>query len=277
MKILNSKGFTLIEIVLVIVVLAIIGLVGWRFISNSQKSSNQTQTVSSQDILPDNLSDIKPIEDIMTIAKPEIGERKVIQVELNQEGSKLVYEISLGDNNALVYDAKTGEKLTLNVKDAENEKDDDGDDLLPAGFVPSVNLQDVLSKAKAEHPGVEVRKIELEVEDGVVVFSARFVDKYRVDIDAKNGTVLRVKSPKSRDIKLKDNDDDIDDDSIKNSEDDDNDNSGGDNSRDDDDEGDGVRDDEDEDDDNDGEDDASKNEDDESENEDNSNSGSNRD
>lgn len=252
----NQNGFSHLAIILIIAVIGVIGVAGWRVMDkNRSAKSNQSQSVLSQDVLPGDLAGIKPIGEILTAAQTEIGERKVIQIELNQEDLALIYEITLKDGSTLVYDAKTGEKLTISVKDTDNEKDDDGDDPLPAGFKPSVSLQDVLSKAKAEHPGIEVRKVELEVEDGVVVFSVRFVDKFRVDIDAADGSILRIKSPDGPDVKIKDDDADIDDDGQKNDQDDDDDNNGVKNVDDDDDEGDGVNDDKDADDDNDGEDD----------------------
>lgn len=249
----NQNGFSHIALMLVVLVIGVIGVAGWRVVKQSRQPSKQTQPVLSQDVLPDDIVGIKPMNEILASAQAEIGERQVIQIELNQEDTALVFEIALNDGGSLVYDAKTGEKLTINVDDVENEKDDDGDDPLLAGFKPSVSLQDVLSKAKAEHPSVNARKIELEVEDGVVVFSVRFVDKFRVDIDATDGTVVRIKSPDGPDVKIRDDDNDIDDDGINNDGDNDDNNNDVEDDDDNDDEGDGVEDDKDDDDDNDGE------------------------
>lgn len=249
----NQNGFSHIVIILVIAVIGVVGFAGWR-VTNKNRSSqtNQSQSTLSQDFLPSDIAAIKPIDGILAGAQTEIGTRPVIQIELNQEDSGLVFEITLKDGTTLVYDAKTGEKLTTSIKDVETEKDDDGDNPLPAGFRPTVSPQDALTKAIAQHSGSNVRKIELEVEDGIVVFSVRFVDKFRVDIDAKTGSVLRIKSPDGPDVKLLDNDNDIDDDGVDNAADDDNDNNGRLNRDDDDDEGDGIEDAQDNDDDNDG-------------------------
>ena len=54
-------------------------------------------------------------------------------------------------------------------------------------------MQDARAKAQAERPGKTITKIELESEEGVIVYSVRFSDGGRVDVSAVDGTIKRVK------------------------------------------------------------------------------------
>lgn len=141
--------------------------------------------------------------------------------ELEQESEGLVYSIKLSDGTVLVFDAKTGDKVQLRSPDGAEA----GSDLpFPTGFKPAVTLVAAVQTAKSQRTGKAVAKVELEVENGIVVYSVRFSDDGRVDIDAITGSVLRIREPGKPDIKLKDDDNDIDDDGQPNGQDPDDDN-----------------------------------------------------
>ncbi len=246
----NQNGFTIIEILIVITVLVLLGFIGWKFVDSQQKDSKASTQINKELVLPNNLEGIKSIDEIITLAAPDLASRQVLAAELELENEGLVYSLVLSDKTVLVYDAKTGSKVQ--IKDSD-DVETDADTPLPAGFKPAITLGAAVETAKLQRPGKVVEKVELEVEDGFVVYSVRFSDKGRVDVDATTGSVLRIREPGKPEVKLQDDDNDIDDDGAENGLDSDNDNDGIVDSDDNDDDNDGVTDSQDADDDNDGE------------------------
>lgn len=245
----NQNGFTIIEILIVVTVLALLGFIGWKFVDSQEKSSTASQQVNSELVLPKDLAGIKTIDEIITLATSDIASRQVLAAELELEDEGLVYSLILSDKAVLVYDAKTGSKVLL--KDSDEVETDD-DTPLPVGFKPAITLATAVETAKSQRVGKVVEKVELEVEDGIVVYSIRFTDKGRVDVDATTGTILRIREPGKPDVKLQDDDNDIDDDGQENGLDSDDDNDDLVDTDDTDNENDGVADSVDVDDDNDG-------------------------
>jgi prepilin-type N-terminal cleavage/methylation domain-containing protein len=256
MKTINKSqnGFTVVEILIVVAVIGLVGFLGWRFLDSQQQNNKPTSQLNSQAVLPESLAGIKSIDEIIALATTEIAERQVLAVELEQEDEALVYSMKLSDGTMLIFDARTGDKVQLKSTDSV-ETDDDMP--LPAGFKPAITFDVAIQTAKAERPGKVVQKVELEQEDGIVVYSVRFSDDGRVDVDATTGSVLRIREPGKPDVKLQDNDNDIDDDGQQNGQDIDDDNDNIKDTDDSDNENDGVVNITDEDDDNDGTDDSS--------------------
>lgn len=251
MKIFDKKqedGFSVVELLIVAAVLSVIGFGVWK-VAGSRQTDNDKRTTAAHAVMPDNLSGLKTIDEILGLAAAEIGARQILAIELQLEDTGLVYSVKLADGSSLAFDARTGGKVQA---DDHTDPEKDEDKALPAAFRPAVTLESALQSAKEKRPGKTVSKIELEVEDGVVVFSVRFSDRGRVDVDATSGAVLRVREPGKPDIKLHDDDNDIDDDGDKNHTDSDDDNDGIRDNDDPDDEGDGIADHDDNDDDNDG-------------------------
>ena len=265
----NQNGFTVIEILIVITVLALLGFIGWKFVHNQPNETNASKRVNTELVLPKDLAGIKTIDEIIALATSDLASRQVLAADLGLEDEGLVYSLILSDKAVLVYDAKTGNKVLL--KDADEVETDD-DTALPVGFKPAITLAKAVDTAKAQRAGKVVEKVELEVEDGIVVYSVRFSDDGRVDVDATTGMVLRIREPGKPEVKLQDDDNDIDDDGQDNGLDSDDDNDELVDTDDSDNENDGVMNDADDDDDNDGSDDS---EDDDSDN--SGNSGSSRD
>lgn len=208
----DQNGFTIIEILIVVVVLGIVGFVGWKFMDSKQQNTSQ---LNNQAVLPESLADIKPIDEIIALAASEIGTRQVLAAELEQEDEGLVYLIKLSDGTVLVFDAKTGNKVQLKSNDSAKS---DEDKPLPVGFKPVVTIAAAVQTAKTQRVGKAVEKVELEVEDGIVVYSVRFGDDGRVDIDATTGNILRIREPGKSDVKLRDTNNDVNDDSHQNSQ-----------------------------------------------------------
>lgn len=69
------------------------------------------------------------------------------------------------------------------------EVEDDDDVAIPAG---SISVDQAKAAAMAVFPDKTFNKVEVELEDGIVVFSVRFADDSRVDVQASDGAVVRV-------------------------------------------------------------------------------------
>lgn len=236
---LNKKGFGVIELILVVVLVGVVGYVGWS-VFNSDDTSQQASITDEEALaLPEDLNSLKSFDEIMQLAT-ESGD-KVAAVSLETEDGLLVYKVWLENGSLMYVDAVLGETI-----DVENEVESASEDAIPEGFEATTSVDNALNAARAEHPNVSVKKIEMEVQDGSVVFRIEFVDEVKVDVDALSGSVVLIETP---DI---DTDDDLDNDGIKNEMDNDIDNDGIENEMDNDDDNDGVNDDQDDDDDNDG-------------------------
>lgn len=220
---------------------------------------DRAQLAREQEVsLPSDLAGVISIEEIKVAALSDVPGGDIIGVELEQEDGVLYYKIKFADGTYRLYDAKSGE-VVINKDGVET------DESVPADFVPGISIERAVEIAKSSRPGVKVEKIELESENGVIVYSVRFVDDSRVDVDATNGSVLRVKTDdqdereddkSDDDSKDDDSEDDTEDDSEDDSEDDNRNRGGDDDSEDEDDDS------------NDDDEDSEDNEDDDSEDED---------
>ncbi len=248
---LNQSGFSHLIVAAILLLVGVIGFSAWRVVNKKQANNEASSSISSaqQTPLPDDLSALKPIDEVIGLAAQEIGTRLIAVVELEHENGVLVYSIKLNDGTVLIFNAQTGARLQLSSADSPET---DKDKPLPANFKPAVTIQAAVQTAKEKRPNQAVSKVELELEDGIVVFSVRFADKSKVDVDALTGAVLRVRELGKPEVKLRDNDNDIDEDKVPNGVDKDDDNDGIDNDKDDDKENDGLMNKEDNDDDNDG-------------------------
>jgi len=266
---LNSKGFSHVELVIVAVVLGLIGGAGY-YVYNKNNTSNsevvQSETAETK-VLPANLDEVLSLEKVEEIAKKDDATISIKGIELKTEDGVLVFVIHLSNGKELTINAVTGSQIALSNDDNED------DDTLPASLTTKVSLTSALAIATKQHPDVAVEKIEIETEDGILVYRVKFVDEALVEVDANNGSIMEVKTKDGKEVKKRSerrNDDDHDDDGKENRQDEDDDNDGRQDNQDDDDDQDEVEDTEDEDDDNDDVDDDE----DEDSGEDDDNSGS---
>ena len=135
--------------------------------------------------LPTDLADVLGVNDIRTKALADVPNGVITGIELEQEEGKLVYKVKLSDGSLRLYDAKTGAAV---VKSQAIETDDS----VPANFTATFTVQQARDIAQNKRPGKTITKIELEQEEGKVVYSVRFSDGGRVDVDATTGAVLRT-------------------------------------------------------------------------------------
>ncbi|MFZ2513090.1 MAG: PepSY domain-containing protein [Candidatus Saccharimonadales bacterium] len=168
-------------------------------------AANKTRLNSEQKTaLPTNLADVLPIEDIRAAALKDVPDGTITGVELEQEEGALLYKVRFSDGSFRYYNAKTGVAVMRSQDETEQ------DESVPAGFVAGITVQQARDIALAQRSG-SITKIELETENGVVVYSVRFSDGGRVDVNATSGAVLRVRSGSETNTSDDDSDDANDD------------------------------------------------------------------
>lgn len=176
---------------------AFILIVGVSAYAMNAKSSSQAHQSDAEEIkaaveLPNNLSGVLSIEEIRAKAAADIPDGATISgIELENEHGQLVFKVKFSDGSFRLYNATDG-SLVLKLED-EADDDLDEDDSVPAGFVAGITIEQARTIAANNRPGETITKIELETENGVVVYSVRFSDGGRVDVNATDGSVVRIK------------------------------------------------------------------------------------
>lgn len=195
----NQKGAVgPLELVLVLVLLGAIGFTVWRVTTADVETGKASQSaIEASDAqlklstLPDSLEGLKPLKEIQDTA--DLGGSTIISIELEQADGGLVYKLWLADGTILVFDARTGEQLSNETGEASEN------DALPSDFLADISPSDAISIAKKARPNSKVKKVELEVEDGKVIWSVRFTDDGRVSVDATTGKAIRVTGANNED------------------------------------------------------------------------------
>ncbi|PLS81550.1 hypothetical protein CYG49_01795 [Candidatus Saccharibacteria bacterium] len=193
MKQNNQSGFTAIEAGLAAIGIVLVGLIGYRVYDANMNKQTQNNSITEQatvedEILSAELTDLASLATITSAAVQEKQGVTVVHIELEQAASGLVYKAELSDGTVVVYNARTGAKLkTLTETEKTTEQ-------LPATFSGGIGFAKALEIAKTEKPNSKVFKIELELEGGIVVYSVRFTDKARVDVNAADGSIVRTKA-----------------------------------------------------------------------------------
>lgn len=186
-------GFSIIEVGIVVVVVAIIGFLGWKFYDTkvNQSQVNNAAQKAAVDMVPESLSELTEISKIQDDALTDKPGVTVVHLELEQSGDTLVYKAELSDGTVTVYNARTGARLrTVTATEKTSE-------VLPANITTGIGFAKALEIARAEKPGSKAYKIELELEGGVLVYSVRFSDKARVDVNAQTGEIVRTKAART--------------------------------------------------------------------------------
>lgn len=211
MQIKDQRGFAHVQMLVVgVLVFGAVGFAGYKVITaNSTQDSVASQTsLESDQAMPVDLSSVLSVDQLKEIAT-EGTDATVTDVELDQEDTGLVFKVKLSDGTKLLIDAFSGEKLSNGEVEFENEDDTP----LPSNFTLNISFEEARTKAQAKYPSSKLEKIELDVENGVVVYSVRFMDDARVDIDVATGEIVRTKDPKktTSNTTTKSNDDSDDD------------------------------------------------------------------
>lgn len=211
-----------IELIVAVAAIVAVGFAVIRIMdaNSSPVASEINDSQSSElDLASINLDDVVGLETVKQAALIDNEGATVISYELESEDGVLVYKIRLDSGLELYFNATTGELIKTETSD---DTEDDDNQLLPANFVAGISFNQARQIAQAERPEKKIEKIELEVEDGQVVYSIRFQDEGRVDINATTGDVVEVRQ-EDGERTFRSNDDDSDDDSDDDDSDDDSD------------------------------------------------------
>lgn len=136
--------------------------------------------------VPANIDNLLSFEDVRAIANKDTSNGSITGIELEKEDSGMVYKVKFSDGSIRVYNAKTGQAVLDSSKSADNNN-------VPADLSGKITATEARSIALKQRSGT-VTKIELEAEEGVLVYSVRFSDGGRVDVNAANGGVVSVRS-----------------------------------------------------------------------------------
>lgn len=177
-------------------------------------NNNRTQSLARQEVikeaveLPQNLGNVLGLDEMRTLAEKDIpAGATIVKVEIENEHGVVLYKVKFSDGSYRLYDATTG------LAYVETGSGIETDESVPSGFVAGITVQQARDTASAQRPGKVITKIELEVEEGKVVYSVRFSDNGRVDVDASNGSVVRVRSADNNNSGSGSSDDDSNEDS----------------------------------------------------------------
>lgn len=194
MKKINQNGFAHPMALLVIVgFIAVTGFAGYRVSQADNESvplNSSSQSARIDQVLPVTLDAVKPVSDIQT-AVAAGNASAVSGVQLKVKNGVLVYEVSLADGTRLTLNAESGAA----IKTEKGEAPDSGG-ALPVGFSAAINLEAARKIAHERFPESKIWRIHLESQEGMVVYSVRFLDNARVNVDANTGEIVRTKEPK---------------------------------------------------------------------------------
>lgn len=167
-------------------VIAAAGIGAYMAYDRQAKLSSATEAKD----LPANLDGLLTADKVKALAQDAEPGTAVQKMELKLEDSDLVYQVVLANGKVLLFNAKTGAKLALAGNPTASPAN--GVANLPGSLVSLIGFDKARSTALAQKPGGVIRKIELESEEGQTVYSVRFADGGRVDINATTGAVVRV-------------------------------------------------------------------------------------
>ncbi len=177
-------------------------------LDNRSTSLARQSIIDDTVALPQNLSELLSVEEMRTLAGADTpAGSSITQIEIENEHGTVLYKVKFSDGSFRLYDAKTGLAYVDAVSGVESNL------TVPAGFVAGISVQQARDIAAAQRPGKTITKIELETEEGVVVYSVRFADDARVDINAANGAVVRIRNAGGSNSTAPSSDDSSDDDS----------------------------------------------------------------
>jgi uncharacterized membrane protein YkoI len=120
----------------------------------------------------------------------------VREAGLEFEGEALVYEITLSGGIEVVIDASSGAVLMVEQDDDERPRrarDGEGRSTPAAGaplLQPTISLEQAQRTALAANADAAVEEVELEFEDGRLVYEVELSNDVDVEIDAVTGEIL---------------------------------------------------------------------------------------
>lgn len=184
-----QSGFSLPHLLPLIIAVFLAGGVGYYIYDRNQDKKSVSSQVDQADLIEELPGNLLTIEKIKSLAEAEKPGTNIASLKLEKDGDVLVYILRLSDGTKLVYNAQSGVKLT-GAKVEGDETPDDED--LPANFAAALSLADAYEKALAQNPGAKLKEVEIESEDGKIVYEFKFSNGTKVEISAADGSVLKV-------------------------------------------------------------------------------------
>ncbi len=199
-QVFSQQAFATLGIVAAV---ALLGTAAYAL--DARSTSRARQTVIEDTVeLPESLEGVLGVGEMQALALADAPDgTSIVSIEIENEHGVVLYKVKFSDGSYRLYDAKSGAAFVDNASDVET------DESVPTGFVAGISLQQARNIASAQRPGKTITKIELETENGVVVYSVRFADDGRVDVNATDGSIVRVRGADGE--KTRSSDDDSDD------------------------------------------------------------------
>lgn len=178
-------------------VLTIIVISGLYFTQQHEgQNASQRNTAKPVTAIPAGLLSLQEVESI-TATTSSGDSVSIVGIELGNEDGVLVYKVQLSDGSVKYINALTGTEARTYSHDDDDDTEDTGSSTLPASYTPGISFAAARDVALTKYPDSVIARIKLEAEEGLVVYSVRFSDKSRVDVDAQSGAIVRVKQAKA--------------------------------------------------------------------------------
>ena len=168
---------------------AIIGVSVYAFgyVSHHEETlANSSNQPSLTTPLPGNLL---PLEKVKILAAAEAPRIAITRIQLESKDKRLVYVVSLASDAQLMFDARTGTKLSGAAPRTNPSKV-----ALPTTLNPAIDFDGARQIALVKIPDGVVSGIELKSAEDVVMYTVHFADGSSVDITATDGTVVRTEN-----------------------------------------------------------------------------------
>lgn len=186
----KQEGFAhaIVPIVLAVVVVGILATVYVARTNNkaSANTENNTETTALETAIPTSLASIDAIKSAVELDNPGVG---ITSVELSSENGTYLYKVKLANGTVLFFDATKATKIDHATGENEAEVGE-----IPTSFVAAVTYEQARTTALAQKTDSTIKTIELESENGVIVYKVKFVDGVKILINATTGTVVTTES-----------------------------------------------------------------------------------
>jgi hypothetical protein len=141
------------------------------------------------ELLPENLSNIKPISEIQSLAN---SNSQISGIELEYQEGVLVYVVVFSDGSKQVYDAYNATALGYK---GSNNTDIDSQDRLPPNFNPATSIVDALTAAKIQKPDMAATKIDIVIETSLTLYGVHFANNDKLFVSTASGNIVTIPDP----------------------------------------------------------------------------------
>lgn len=108
------------------------------------------------------------------------------KAELESENGLLVYEVDLNNDREVTVNANSGQII------GSKQDDDDDDDALRPQDQPKLSINQAIQKVVAANPGNALTLVDLERENGVLVYEVKLNNDREVTVNANSGQTIAV-------------------------------------------------------------------------------------